>query len=907
MSTGPINAGQADIRVGVISRVKEGLAAARADLNQWAADIKDVRVAINPGMGSMAGGLAGALGVMREVTAESRAFGKTFGTAMSAPIAGFDAGGYVSKFATRLGRVALAGKAVGLAGQAGFGLISRAAQAAAGVVASPFALIEGLAGKSLLGKVAGAVSANFQGLGKVLASPFSAVSGKFATLYKTSSEYYWKSWKLWGAGKLMGSAKIYGPAGQAVGAAGQAAGMGAAAGAGPAAQVAASAPGTVAAATGTVRKAVASVAAAPSLFSRVATAAASAGSALRGFGMQMVVAGGVAAAIAAPFALLQSRYSKIARGLAAQSRETGVAVETLSALRAAAQEAGVSADELADRIKKTGAEGAAASLGGTVAQLTARANAAGVLVTAEQAANAEAVAGAWKSVRTAVSGALDTFALGLGDAFAADLKDTAESVKAVVGAVAGAGKGAAEFLKENRDVATKIAAVFTGVAFLAAGAIAGGGALIFLGTALSSLGTVAAFILNPMTLLIAALAAGAAYWLLWTDSGQAAIAAVKAAFGPMAGTVKDTISGIKNALSAGELKLAAQIGFTGVKLAALQALDGLGKLLPESLRGTVEDIQNLLTDTLSGNWDAVLADLSGLWAGFCGGIVGLFTNAMDRVVALWSATVEKISAKLFEQAMQEGALGTVARTLIGSDPRKFDDRKRIADLTARIDAAERAFAAAGPGEDSVFTERGQVSREDLENLKSERARRQKGLDQGTTKPDAVITEATAGIAAQVAEYRKSAEDYLQALRDASKAGTDAARAEAKQRAEDARRRLGTKGFSETIAELERELAELNRQAAAAAAAAPGAGKKPPVPGADDIAGRVSFAGHAIGQFGAAGLGAALGLEQKGDVVAHGIQRQILAAIQQLNRNGFTPQKLAPWNGPEDAIPKFSWT
>jgi len=105
-------------------------------------------------------------------------------------------------------------------------------------------------------------------------------------------------------------------------------------------------------------------------------------------------------------------------------------------------------------------------------------------------------------------------------------------------------------------------------------------------------------VLSPIGLLVGVVAAGTAAFLTFTETGQWLAATLMADFGTAFDTVKSTISGIANALKAGEFKLAGEIAMTGLKLAFFEATNSLRKKWIEFNIGVVKDLKSAATGIL---------------------------------------------------------------------------------------------------------------------------------------------------------------------------------------------------------------------------------------------------------------------------------------------------------------------
>jgi hypothetical protein len=202
--------------------------------------------------------------------------------------------------------------------------------------------------------------------------------------------------------------------------------------------------------------------------------------------------------------------------------------------------------------------------------LQKKARSLGLTMSQEDAASAEKLTDSfdslWKVVRSGVFNA--------GGALAEILGDVADKLAA-------AGVWVAEFIKENKGLI--VTAFKVGAAILAAGA-----AIAAIGVAVSAAGAlfgvlsgiVAAFsavvglavsavaaLATPIGLVVAALVAVGVAFVTQTDIVKNSVAFLTKKFNAIKGVVVQTMGGIKDALAAGDIKLAAQILWAGVKVA----------------------------------------------------------------------------------------------------------------------------------------------------------------------------------------------------------------------------------------------------------------------------------------------------------------------------------------------------
>jgi hypothetical protein len=157
-----------------------------------------------------------------------------------------------------------------------------------------------------------------------------------------------------------------------------------------------------------------------------------------------------------------------------------------------------------------------------------------------------------------------------------------------------------------------VGAALITVAGLAAGlSIAIGGAMTagtMLMTALGGIGAALGLLASPIGIVSTLLVAGAAYWLMYTESGQATVAWFASNFTALQDIAGETMTGVFNAIKGGDLGLAAEIAFTGVKLAAATimesvlalfgtSIDGMLKMFNDFVKQIVNYTQGLITAT----------------------------------------------------------------------------------------------------------------------------------------------------------------------------------------------------------------------------------------------------------------------------------------------------------------------
>jgi hypothetical protein len=209
-----------------------------------------------------------------------------------------------------------------------------------------------------------------------------------------------------------------------------------------------------------------------------------------------------------------------------------------------------------------------------IRRLMAEAGAVGRTVGSEQAEQAKLVNAAWTRATTAVKSAV----LSVGAAFLPQA-DVSASVSETVVDLAGQVRG---FIDENRGLVL-------GVAAAGAVLLAGGAAMYGFGTAVSAAGamigglataaSVAAgavgLLATPLRLVTAAVVGlGVAFFTL-TDAGREMAASIGTAFGETADRAVTGWAAIKNAIQAGDLRLAGRVAIAGLEVEFRRAMVAL--------------------------------------------------------------------------------------------------------------------------------------------------------------------------------------------------------------------------------------------------------------------------------------------------------------------------------------------
>ena len=354
-----------------------------------------------------------------------------------------------------------------------------------------------------------------------------------------------------------------------------------------------------------------------------------------GANISMIGAGitGLGASVLTPLAGMVKMFSDAGSSLNDMSGRTGVAVETLSSLGYAATMTGASMEDVEKALRKMQQNGFQADQLGAIAnelaamsdpaartaramqifgrsgtmllpmlsggaaglaEFRAQAERLGVVMSTADATAADELGDRMDEVKLSLKGV----AMQIGAALAPSITELAAKLSGLVSRVIA-------FVKANRPMVVSIAktaAIIAGVglAVTALGAIvaAAGLAVGGLVTIIGAIGSVLGVVLSPIGLLVGVVAAGTAAFLTFTETGQWLAATLMADFGTAFDTVKSTISGIANALKAGEFKLAGEIAMTGLKLAFFEATNSLRKKWIEFNIGVVKDLKSAATGIL---------------------------------------------------------------------------------------------------------------------------------------------------------------------------------------------------------------------------------------------------------------------------------------------------------------------
>lgn len=163
--------------------------------------------------------------------------------------------------------------------------------------------------------------------------------------------------------------------------------------------------------------------------------------------------------------------------------------------------------------------------------------------------------------------------------------------------------GIAVWLSQNRELIATSFKVVSTVALVTAGVGATVGVMALLGPAVVA-------VLNPFSLLTGAIVGGVAAWSQYSEEGQASLSAVTEAAGVISDTVSLAVGGVVDALAAGDMSLAAEIGLDGVKAVFVE----VSAALSEIWTNVTASMANWLVD--SGFMESINTAISHIENGF---------------------------------------------------------------------------------------------------------------------------------------------------------------------------------------------------------------------------------------------------------------------------------------------------
>ncbi len=191
------------------------------------------------------------------------------------------------------------------------------------------------------------------------------------------------------------------------------------------------------------------------------------------------------------------------------------------------------------------------------------------------------------------------------------------------------------------------ALITLGVAASALGYIFGGiGTILSLvGTLLSFIGSVLGALLTPIGLVVAALAGLGAYFLWASGAGGKALAWLSERFDDLKGFALESIQGIKDALAAGDIALAAKVLWLSLKVAwqtGINWLKGYWIAFKYWFLNTAGEAFDGLTIVVAEAWYGIRK----IWATSINFLLNLWTNLSTAIIKVWNQATGWIAKQM---------------------------------------------------------------------------------------------------------------------------------------------------------------------------------------------------------------------------------------------------------------------
>lgn len=404
------------------------------------------------------------------------------------------------------------------------------------------------------------------------------------------------------------------------------------------------------------------------------------------FGKRAVVVGAALAAVGAsirgPLLAAANKFTNSGSEIAKLSRSTGMTAETLSELRYAADQSNISLEK-AIELSKSGAN--------DFAVLRNEARRLGVTMTSQDAVAADNLRRTLAGLHTV----FDQMIVTVGSAVAPALQMAAQHLREW-------GANVGKFLSAHKEwfaLLSKIgSALFVaGTATSALGAASLGlshslGAVSKVMSAIKgSLAVITATMAtlsSPIALVTIAIGAGIAVFLRYTEAGQAVFGYLASGFKQLYAIVKEVFGGIRDALQAGEIQLAAQILWTGLKTVWQMGVNYLMDQWDTFRQYLIENYKPLVH-----GWITTVATIQKVWAEAVAGLINVW-NEFRRVLDVGSRWSAKQIVKVMPEYWKADEQGKAQ--MMADIDKEFDARAGILDKNikeALRDAERRKKAA----------------------------------------------------------------------------------------------------------------------------------------------------------------------------------------------------------------------
>lgn len=285
-------------------------------------------------------------------------------------------------------------------------------------------------------------------------------------------------------------------------------------------------------------------------------------------------------------------------------------------------------------------------------------------LTNEEVADAEALTDALNRMGRTTKSLRDI----IGSALAPTLTRNLNIMAKIVARISGWVRENKQLFATAAAVGSALTLVGTAIAGLGIASTVASAALGGILAVIGAIGTVAAAIASPLGLAATALIAGGVAWAKWTEQGQAFVQFARSGLAETLQIARDTFGGIVDALTAGDLELAAQIGFAGLKLAVAEGLNAIADLIGGAGGDTIAStFKDLLDGDLTGAMETALQGLQALFLDWGKNIVSIMTSVARDLVGIWRGASETIATSIDKQASKGGIFGKAFGALTGTD------------------------------------------------------------------------------------------------------------------------------------------------------------------------------------------------------------------------------------------------
>ncbi len=264
-----------------------------------------------------------------------------------------------------------------------------------------------------------------------------------------------------------------------------------------------------------------------------------------------------------------------------------------------------------------------------IRELEQRAAELGGRMSGEDAQSAAALGDAWDDLLFVGK----NLAVQIGAALAPTLTEVLNMIVKTAAAVV-------KWVSENRELILTVAKIAVGITAAGAAIAAIGTGIVAIGAVFGGLTTIIAGIgaglgvvmsvmgamLTPLGLLVAGLTVAGGAWMMFTESGQSAMAYIQELLSGLWGDATATWQGISDALAAGDLEAAANIAWLGIKKVWLEGTNSLEATwldwkvsFLDTFGEAVAGVRIMFTElaaNLHSQWVGLLAEMGKAWISF---------------------------------------------------------------------------------------------------------------------------------------------------------------------------------------------------------------------------------------------------------------------------------------------------